>query len=90
MTDDTQPTAEIVPFPLSRTQSWRNIAQTYAGRPWNGRYGKAAYAEGVITNNIERLQRLGVSQSRIDAEVASLHRLFAALSQPDAPEKVRA
>lgn len=85
----TQPTAEVIPFPLRRTSSWRFIADEYARRPVKGRYDKAAYAEKVIAGNVERLLRLGVSQEHIDAEVASLERLFYSLSDADA-EKVLA
>jgi hypothetical protein len=90
MTDDTQPTAEVIPFPIRRTQSWRNIQDIFAGRPWNGRYSKANYADGVIKANIERLERLGVAPERVAAEVTSLESMFAALFQPQTPAKVRA
>jgi len=85
---DTKPTAEIVPFPISRTQSGRFIAAEYARRPDKGRYDKTSYAEGVIKANIDRLQRLGVSQARIDAEIASLESIFCRADNTD--EKVRA
>jgi hypothetical protein len=83
---ETQPSAEIIPFPLRRTQSWRFIAEEYARRPDNGRYDKTSYADKVVNANAERLQRLGVSQARIDAEIASLQALF----YRDNTEKVRA
>jgi hypothetical protein len=76
MTDDAQPTAEIIPFPLRRTSHWRNIQEIYAGRHNNGKYSKSNYAKGVIEANTERLQRLGVAQARIDAEIACLEHLF--------------
>ena len=55
--------AEIIPFPLRATQSWRFIAEEYAKRrPCTDlRRDKAAYAKRVIDGNIERMQRLGVS-----------------------------
>lgn len=85
---ETQPSAEIIPFPLRRTQSWRFIAEEYARRPDKGRYDKASYAEKVIQANSERLQRLGVSRPRINAEVASLSSLFYGADNSD--QKVRA
>ncbi len=97
MTDDTaqrtsQPltSAEVFPFPIIRTESGRFIAAEYARRPEKGRYNKAQYGQSVIDGAIERLRRLGVSQRRIDAEVASLQSMFDAMSSPHAPEKVRA
>jgi hypothetical protein len=78
-TETPQATAEVIPFPLARTSSWRFIAAEYASRPEKGRYDKAAYAEKVIQGNVERLQRLGVEQKYIDAEIASLERLLFAL-----------
>lgn len=83
------PPAEVISFPLRRTQSWRYIATEYARRPENGRYDKAAYAEKVIAGNIERMQRLGVAPDRIDAEIAQLETLFCGLDA-GADEKVRA
>jgi hypothetical protein len=83
MTDDTQSGAEIIPFPISRTPSWHNIAEIFAGRPWNGKYSKANYADGVLKANTERLQRLGVAQEHIDAEIAALERLFLQLGEPE-------
>jgi hypothetical protein len=69
-------TAEIFPFPLRATQSWRYIAETYARRR-----DKAAYAKGVIDNNIERMQRLGVAPERAAAEIRELESLFARLDE---------
>lgn len=84
MTETTpQPSAEIIPFPLRRTQSWRFIAAEYARRPEKGRYDKADYVQKVINGNIERLQRLGVTQQHIDAEIAALERLFLRLGEPE-------
>jgi hypothetical protein len=84
-----QQSAEILPFPLRRTPSWRNIQEIYAGRPCNGRYSKANYADGVIKANTGRLQRLGVAPDRIRAEVAQLESLFYRLDGA-ADEKARA
>jgi hypothetical protein len=84
MTETTpQPSAEIIPFPLRRTQSWRFIAAEYARRPEKGRYDKADYAEKVISGNRERLDRLGVAQEHIHDEIAALERLFLRLGEPE-------
>jgi hypothetical protein len=77
-------TAEIVPFPLRATQSWRFIAAEYARRR-----DKAGYARKVIAGNIERLQGFGVSQERIDREIANLEWLFQRLGNAQ-EEKARA
>jgi hypothetical protein len=83
MTDVTQPTAEIIPFPIRRTRSWRNIQEIYAGRHnATGKYTKANYAKGVLESNTQRLQRLGVAQERIDMEIAALEHLFQRLGEP--------
>lgn len=83
----TSTSAEIFPFPLRRTLSWRCIADEHARRQGKA---KVAYAEKVINGNIERLRGLGVSQRRIDAEVASLQSVFDAMSSSQSPAKVRA
>ncbi len=83
-----QPSAEIIPFPICRTSSWRFIAEQYASRPEKGRYSKGVYAEKVIAGNIERLRGFGVSQDRIDAEISQLKSLFSAMNAAD--EKLRA
>jgi hypothetical protein len=87
---ESRPSAEVIPFPIRRTETGRFIAAEYARRPVKGRYTKAAYADGVLKMTAERLQRLNVSQERIDAEIASLESMFSALSRPYAPKKVRA
>ena len=83
MTDNTRSTAEVIPFPLRRTQTWRFIVAEHARRPDKGRYDKTAYAAKVIEGNLERLQRLGVAQERIDAEIASLESLFNAYGETE-------
>jgi hypothetical protein len=72
--------AEIIPFPLHATRTWPYIAEEYIRRHDKTAYGKrvperrdkAAYAKGVIDNNIERMQRFGVSPELIAAEVREI------------------
>ena len=73
--------AEIIPFPLHATRTWRFIAEEYAKRrPCTDlRRDKAAYAERVIDGNIASLQRLGVSPERIAARIHEIESLFASL-----------
>lgn len=91
MTETPQSTAEIIPFPIMRTDTGRSIAAEFARRPVKGRYNKSIYADGVLQVTSERLERLGVAPARIAAEVASLESLFSAISaESGAPEQVRA
>jgi hypothetical protein len=75
--------AEVIPFPLHATQSWRFIAEEYAKRRscTDLRRDKGAYAKRVIEGNTERMQRLGVSPERAAAEIREIEALFARLDE---------
>jgi hypothetical protein len=87
---ESQPTAQILPFPLLRTESGRFIAAEFARRPVRGRCSRQAYADGVLKVTAERLERLGVAQERIDGELAQLRALFWRIDGSSADAKARA
>jgi len=77
-------TAEIVPFPIACTPTWRLIAETYMARS-----DKAAYAKKVIDGNRNRLLRFGVAPEVIEKEIRQIERLFQRLGNHPKPLQKR-
>jgi hypothetical protein len=73
------PSAEIVPFPLVATSSWRSIMAEHARRR-----DKQAYRAKVLDGNRQRLERIGVSPERIERELAMIAEALEALAASEA------
>jgi hypothetical protein len=78
-------TAEVIPFPLHATSTWRSIEDEYCRRR-----DKAGYARKVIAGNVERMKGLGVSPDRIAKEVSNMEIMFFGHAGRSTDEKARA